>query len=62
MPKGSNIAVGDSIILPSISPNIFATVGRIDSEVADSFETIAFRIPVNIDTLQWVEVVPSLNK
>ena len=61
MPVGSNVNIGDPIIIPSISANIFSTVEKIDSEPTDSFETVLFKNPVNISELQYVEVVPADN-
>ena len=61
MPVGSNVNIGDPIIIPSISANIFSMVEKIDSEPTDSFETILFKSPVNISELQYVEVVPGDN-
>ena len=59
-PVGSNINVGDPIIVPSISSNIFSTVEKIESKPTDSFETILFKNPINISELQYVEVLPSV--
>jgi rod shape-determining protein MreC len=59
LPKGANVAIGDPITLPSISANIFATVENIDTTQTDSFETVEFRSPVNIDELVWVEILPT---
>jgi len=61
-PTGSGIKIGDPIIVPSISQNIFSTVEKIDAKPTDSFETILFKSPVNISELQWVLVIPSLAK
>ncbi len=62
MPAGSNIAVGDSIVMPSISANIFGTVDQVQFKQSDSLETVLFKNPVNISELKWVEVIaPNLN-
>ena len=61
-PIGSNISIGDPIVIPSISPNIFSTVEKVQSKSTDSFETILFKNPVNISELQWVEVIPTNSK
>jgi cell shape-determining protein MreC len=61
-PVGSDINIGDPIVVPSISSNIFSTVGKIESKPTDSFETVLFKNPVNISELQFVEVLPAGNK
>jgi len=62
MPVGSDVRVGDPIVVPSISPNIFGTVEKIESKPSDSFETILFKTPVNVSELAWVLVEPSGGK
>ncbi len=57
-PAGSDIKIGDPIVVPSISYNVFSAVEKIESKPADSFETILFKNPVNISELQYVEVLP----
>jgi rod shape-determining protein MreC len=59
-PADSGIKIGDPIIVPSISSNIFSAVEKIESKPTDSFETILFKNPVNISELEYVEVLPSV--
>jgi len=61
-PTGSDIKIGDPVVIPSISQNIFSTVEKIDLKPTDSFETILFKNPINISELKWVLVVPAVNK
>lgn len=59
IPREIDIKEGDSIVIPSISTNIFGTVEKIDFKESDSFQTILFKNPVNISELKWVEVLVS---
>lgn len=60
VPREVDVKEGDTIIIPSVSSNIFGVVEKISSKDADSFQTVLFKSPVNINELKWVEVV--LNK
>ena len=62
MPRESDIKEGDSIIMPSISTNIFGIVEKVEFKESDSFQNVLFKSPVNISELKWVEVVLSLKK
>ncbi len=59
MPREGDIKEGDSIVMPSISPNIFGVVEKIDFKEADSFQDVLFKNPVNISELKWAEVLLS---
>ncbi|MFA6340819.1 MAG: rod shape-determining protein MreC [Candidatus Paceibacterota bacterium] len=61
MPRGSEIIEGDSVVIPSISSNVFGTVEKINFKETDSFETVLFKSPVNVSELKWVEVVSKAN-
>ncbi len=56
LPREMGIVVGENITLPGISLP-FSVVGSVDVRTTDPFEIIRFRIPVNINTLRWVEIV-----
>ena len=62
MPRESDIKEGDNITIPSISPNIFGVVEKIEFKESDSFQTVIFKSPVNISELKWVEVLLPNNK
>lgn len=62
MPRESGVQEGDSIVIPSISVNIFSTIEKINFTETDSFQTVLFKSPVNIAQLQWVEVIASSQK
>ncbi len=59
VPREVDIKQGDSIIIPSISSNIFGTIEKIDYKDNDALENVLFKNPVNIDELKWVLVLPS---
>ncbi|MFA6797304.1 MAG: rod shape-determining protein MreC [Candidatus Paceibacterota bacterium] len=57
MPRESDVKEGDNIVVPSISPNIFGIVEKIEFKATDSFQKVLFKNPVNISELKWVEIV-----
>ncbi|MFH0755395.1 MAG: rod shape-determining protein MreC [bacterium] len=57
VPREIEIKEGDSIIMPSVSTNIFGMVEKIEFKESDSFQKILFKNPVNIAELKWVEVL-----
>lgn len=62
VPREFDIKEGDSITIPSISSNVFGIVEKIDYKEADSFETVFFKNPINMEELKWVVVVPKNSK
>ena len=61
-PREIEVKEGDTITIPSISPNVFGVVEKIEFKENDAFQRILFKNTVNINELKWVLVVPSLNK
>ncbi|MDD4803661.1 MAG: rod shape-determining protein MreC [Candidatus Pacebacteria bacterium] len=57
MPRESDVKEGDNIVVPSISPNVFGIVEKVEFKATDSFKKILFKSPVNISELKWVEIV-----
>ncbi len=57
MPVESGIKEGDTIVIPSISTNIFGIVEKIDVKDNDSIEKVLFKSSVNINELKWVEII-----
>jgi cell shape-determining protein MreC len=57
IPRGIDVKEGDSIVIPSISTNVFGVVEKIEFKESDSFQTILFKNPVNISELKWVQVL-----
>ena len=62
IPTEIDVKEGDSIVIPSISTNIFGVVEKVEFKESDSFQNVLFKIPINIAELKWVEVVLSNNK
>lgn len=62
IPVGTAVNVGDPIVMPSVSLNVFSNVEKIEAKPTDSFETVLFKNPVNIEELKWVEVLPDNKK
>lgn len=56
VPKGTDINEGDIVKIPQIGNKVFATVEKIESKPADTFETVYFKSPINVFEIGWVEV------
>ncbi|MDO8482672.1 MAG: rod shape-determining protein MreC [bacterium] len=59
VPKEITVTQGDIIRMPDLNPKFFGTVQNVEQTVTSTFQLVLFRIPVNINNLQWVEVVKS---
>ena len=59
VPKEIGVKVGDSIVMPGIFANIFGIVEKVESKETDSFQTVLFKSPINIQELKFVEIVKS---
>ena len=57
IPRGVPIQEGDQIIAPSISTSLYGTVSHIDLAPNDSFQTIYFNSPVNLNQLRFVYLI-----
>ncbi|MEK7575386.1 MAG: rod shape-determining protein MreC [Patescibacteria group bacterium] len=57
LPKEIFVQKGDLIKFAGIAPRFFGTVDHIERTEADTFQFILFKLPVNMYTLNWVEVV-----
>lgn len=57
VPREIKVKEGDSIIIPSISTNIFGIVEKIEFKESDSFQNIFFKNPVNMVELKFVEII-----
>lgn len=57
LPREIEVKENDVIVIPSITPNVFGIVEKINLQDRDSFQTILFKSPVNISELSFVEVV-----
>ncbi len=55
--KEIQVKEGDSVVIPSITANIFGVVEKIEEKTADSFKTVLFKSPVNIQEIRFVEIL-----
>lgn len=58
-PRDASIAVNDAVLLPTLSPMVFAAVASVERDQTDSFQEVRFRTPVNIATLRYVLIDPA---
>lgn len=58
LPRTVKVSTGDFVIIPSIDDKPFGIVSVVESDPAQSFETILFAPPINIYQLRWVLVEP----
>ncbi len=56
IPKETDIAVGDLVVMPGINPTQFGEVVEVLSTEADSFAVAFVRNPVNVSSLRFLEV------
>jgi cell shape-determining protein MreC len=57
LPREVEVKENDVIVIPSITPNVFGIVEKINYKDKDSFQTVIFKSPVNISELNFVEVI-----
>jgi cell shape-determining protein MreC len=56
VPSGIPVSVGDPVLFPSITPEFAAQVVAIEEKDQASFKTVYLQLPVNIYSLEYVEV------
>ena len=56
IPAGGSVAVGDPVVVPGIGSDFMGSISHIDAPSGSSFETLYVQMPVDIFTLQYVEV------
>lgn len=56
LPVGTDVSVGDDILLPSIMPQFAARITSVVHEEGSSFQTVHLTLPVNPLELRFVEV------
>lgn len=56
-PRDAHVEDGYSVVLPGINPFVFATVESTEAAASDPFITVRFKNPLNIQALQWVQVL-----
>lgn len=56
LPRDAEVAVDDPVILPTLSPHVFAKVASVEHDPTDPLITVRFQVPVNVATLRHVLV------
>lgn len=56
VPSASAVTVGDSVVVPGIATAFAGPVSYIEKPEGESFETLHIRLPVDLFSLQFVEV------
>ncbi len=56
VPAGSTAAIGDPVVIPGLNNEILGSITHIDAPSGSSFETLYMQMPVNIFSLQYVQV------
>lgn len=59
IPRDISVSLGDPIIIPGSDIRIAGSIERIDDDPNNPFKTILFKSPVNLYTLEWVDVLKS---
>ena len=59
LPQGVDVAEGDIVSFPSLSPRLAGVVELIQVEPSGSFQQILFKSPINMHELKWIEVILS---
>jgi hypothetical protein len=57
LPAGSEVVVGDQVMLPGVWGSVAATVSAIDAHQGESFIVMYMHLPVNQSELRFVEVL-----
>lgn len=55
-PTGTQVAVGDEVLIPGVAGGLAATVTAVDRQAAESFIVIYMRLPGSPTALRFVEV------
>jgi cell shape-determining protein MreC len=56
VPAGTPVRVGDSLVFPGIASALAGAVSHVNFDPKESFETIYARLPVDLLSLQFVEI------
>jgi cell shape-determining protein MreC len=57
VPSGTQVHVGDSVVLPGVAGGLIARVRQVEAGESDSFSTIYLSLPVSVSSLYFVEVL-----
>lgn len=61
VPAGVEVRTGDEVVFASIIPQLIARVTYVEKKNNSSFQTVFLQLPVNISSLQFVEVRKPIN-
>lgn len=56
VPAGSVAAVGDPVVIPGLGNELLGSITHIQVSAGSSFETLYVQLPVNVFSLQYVQV------
>lgn len=56
LPKGAEVAVGDTVIIPSIAPQYLGTIDAVVRADGSSLQEVYFKLPINIYALKYVYI------
>lgn len=57
LPEGSEVKIGDAVIIPNIIPTIFGIVEKIVPSDQPSFINVLFKAPINLNELYYVQII-----
>lgn len=57
LPRDLTVKEGDFVTIPSLGVRVFAVVQELRVSPTDPFQSLLFRVPINIFTLDFVEIV-----
>lgn len=58
VPRETRLSVGDVVVAPEFGSRPVGVIGRIESATSSATATLYIRVPVNVDALSYVYVVP----
>lgn len=58
IPRGAPVLVGDPVLVPEFGGRAVGIVGHIASSSAQASQDVYVRVPINLDSLQFVYVIP----
>lgn len=61
LPRVDEVEIGSLVVTPGSNQFIIGIVEFIEADMADAFQKVLFRTPLNIQELKWVEVFPDLS-
>lgn len=56
IPKNINVVEGDQIVAPGIRERVFGTAEQVETDDAEAYSHVYFKLPVNIYSLHYVQI------